>query len=183
MNFGHINTDQWIMIISILTFLFGGGLFWRLFGHRGVTKEKVSNKKGDTKDVLPILIKENPYLDKVKIKVGDYKEFEWGHRLVKISVVDIVKENFETIIGNKIENFGAELKVDTEGGLVYGGKCTKECNVNQYRVPEVVSSYEEPYSLYFFHIDKKYLRFFRVFVEHINYHAKEVTLNVFFFKR
>jgi hypothetical protein len=140
------------------------------------------SSKGDSKDMLPIVVKENPYVAKVKIKVGDYREFEWSDRLVKISLVDIVKENFKTIIG-EMETLGAELGVGTGGGLVYGGKCTNECGVNQYRVPAIVSNYEEPYSLYFFHSDKNYLRFFRVFVEHINHHANEVTLNVFFFKR
>jgi hypothetical protein len=188
MDFGSIDTDQWIVIgISILTLLFGGGVVWRLLGHRGVAKGEGDSNKGDTKDmlpiaILPIIVKGNPYVAKVKIKVGGYREFEWSDRLVKISLVDIVKENFKTIIG-EMETFGAELGVETGGGLVYGGKCTKEYGVNQYRVPAIVSHYEEPYSLYFFHSDKNYLRFFRVFVEHINHHANEVTLNVFFFKR
>lgn len=188
MDFGSIDTDQWIVIgISILTLLFGGGVVWRLLGHRGVAKGEGDSNKGDTKDMLPIAIlpiiaKGSPYVAKVKIKVGGYREFEWSDRLVKISLVDIVKENFKTIIG-EMETFGAELRVETGGGLVYGGKCTKEYGVNQYRVPAIVSHYEEPYSLYFFHSDKNYLSFFRVFVEHINHHANEVTLNVFFFKR
>jgi hypothetical protein len=147
-----------------------------------VSVREGDSSKGDSKNMLPVIVKENPYVAKVKIKVGDYREFEWGDSLVKISLVDIVKEKFKTIIG-ETETFGAELGVEIGGGIVYGGKCTKECSVNHYRVPAIVSNYEEPYSLYFFHSDKNYLRFFRTFIEHINNHANEVTLNVFFFKR
>lgn len=120
-------------------------------------------------------------MTKAKIKKGDYREFKWDSSLVKISFLDIVDEEFETIVGEK-QTLGAELEVSSGGGLVYGGKCAKESGVNKYKVPPIISNYEEPYSLFFFHTGEKYHRFFRVFVEHINPHSEEVTLNIFFFR-
>lgn len=183
MDFGSISRAEWITIgWSLAGLIFGGGLIWRLFGRRGVSRDEIGEKKSDTKSVFTISVKGNPYLAKVKIGVGDYKQFEWGSHSVKISVMDIIKENFKTVVG-EMEVFGVELDIDTGGGLIYGGKCTKESGVNRYKVPAIVSNFEEAYSLYFYHSDKNYLKFFRVFVEHINTHAKEITLNVFFFKK
>jgi len=174
---------QWISIlIGVATLLFGGGLIWRFFFRHPVSHndQKDIDRNSDKQTSLAV-VKTNPYMTKAKIKKGDYREFKWDSSLVKISFLDIVDEEFETIVGEK-QTLGAELEVSSGGGLVYGGKCAKESGVNKYKVPPIISNYEEPYSLFFFHTGEKYHRFFRVFVEHINPHSEEVTLNIFFFR-
>lgn len=183
MDFKTINAAQWITIgISLASLLFGGGLIWRFFFKHRPQENSQGNINKDGSDQTPLtVVRANPYLVKIKFKLGDYKEFEWDRSLVKISFLGIVNENFKTVVGDK-QTLGVELQVDSGGGLIYGGEYTKKSDVNQYKVPLIISHYEEPYSLYFYHTGEKYCRFFRVFAEHINPHSEEAILNIFFFK-
>lgn len=77
------------------------------------------------------------------------------------------------------ERYGAEISVDTGGGIVYGGDYVIESGVNQFKIPAKKSQVEEQYSIYSFSTDRDYFSFLRIYVEHINPHAKEVTVNLF----
>jgi len=163
------------------TSFWGGLIRHYFFRHPTKSDSPKDDNQGNEKLISATIVKANPYLTKAKIKVGDYQEFKWGDSSIKISVMDIVNEPFKTIAGEQ-QALGVELGVDSGGGLVYGGNCTKEFGVNKYKAPQIFSNFEEPYSLYFFHTGEKYCKLFRVLVEHINPRSEEVTLNIFFFK-
>ncbi|MDP2983324.1 MAG: hypothetical protein Q8O92_08345 [Candidatus Latescibacter sp.] len=118
---------------------------------------------------------------KTKISEGDYQEFIWGATTVRISITEIVKTDFE-FLSNKVAKdlLGAIIYVSTGGGIVYGGKYCKETGVNQFLVPQKKFDDEVPYSVYNFCVSKDSFRFFRLFIDHVNQHNRQVTLDIFF---
>ena len=65
---------------------------------------------------------------------------------------------------------------------LYGGEYCKNTDVNQYLMPQKEFNSEEPCSVYAYHVQEGYFSFIRVFVDHINPHSREVTLNLAFVK-
>lgn len=133
-------------------------------------------------DTRPITIDGNgAVIHSTKILEGDYQDFVWGPTTVRLSVSEIVKANFHfSHLGGKKETPGAVIHFSTGGGLVYGGVDCKQTGVNQYLIPQKEFDDEEPYSVYAYYFRDDYFRFFRVFVDHVNQHSRQVTLNLAF---
>jgi len=135
-------------------------------------------------DARPTTIDGNgAVIHKTRILEGDYQEFIWGPATVRVSVSEIVKGkfNFSSLRGEK-ETLGAVMDFSTGGGLVYGGADCKQTGVNQYLIPQKEFNQEEPCSVYAYHVREGYFSFIRVFVDHVNQHSREVTLNLAFVK-
>lgn len=168
-----ISLDQWIIIITMaLTLLFGSGLYFRF---RAKKKKEVASAVISERKNIAI---GNSLRRTMKIKIGDFETLACGRSNVKISVIDIVEETFE-IEHFESASYGAELEVSTGGGLVFGGCSVKKSGVNRYKAPAKRFHDEEPYSIFQFHVAEKYFSFLRIYIEHINPHTNEVTLNVF----
>lgn len=166
-----IPLDQWIIIfVSALTLLFGSGLYFRFRSKKKSTSSVISkNKKKEIGNSLRRTF---------KIRIGDFETISWRSSSLKISIIDIVLEMFK-LNRFEMESYGAELEVDTGGGLVFGGFSVKEAGVNRYKIPVKKFQNEEPCSVFTFNCSDEYFSFMRVYVEHINPHTNEVTLNVF----
>jgi hypothetical protein len=166
-----ISLDQWIfIIISVLTLLFGSGLYFRFKRRKKKASAVISESR--KKDVGNSLRKT------MKIRVGDFETFPWRSSNLKISVIDIVQETFKMQCV-ELESYGVDLEVNTGGGLVFGGYSAKETDVNRYKIPVKRFQNEEPCSIFAFHCGDNYFSFMRICVEHVNPHTNEVTLNVF----
>jgi len=140
------------------------------------------NHISDNQPTTPIKISDKGGHNRsIRISAGDYQEFTWGCRTIRVEILEIKKEKFylASLHGEK-EQYGAVIKVSTGGGLVYGGSDCKEVGVNQYLVPPNDLDDEEPSSVYAYHVGKDYFDFFRIFVDHINPQTHQVTLNLFF---
>jgi len=133
-------------------------------------------------DSHPIKVDKDNFLTTIKITAGDYRDFLWKSRKVRITVTEIVKETFNFHSIGKKESYGAVIYIDTGGGIVYGGEESKYVEVNKYLVPKKLFQDQEPCSIYSFYITEDYFSFFRVFIEHINPNAGQVTLSIFFTK-
>jgi len=130
-------------------------------------------------DTHPTTIDRNGgVIHKTKILEGDYQEFIWGPTTVRVSVSEIVKSRLR----GERETLSAVIHFSTGGGLVYGGADCKETGVNQYLIPQKEFNQEEPCSVYAYHVREGYFSFIRVFVDHVNQHSREVTLNLAFVK-
>jgi len=163
----ELSLYQWIIIIiSAIMLIFGSGLYFRFKAKKKKVKETTKREFGNSLRKI------------VKVAVGDYVTLPCDHSNLKITVIDIVQENFK-MEHFEIESYGANLGVDAGGGLVFGGYSAIETGVNQYKIPIKKFQNEEPCSIYSFHCKKDYFSFMRIFIEHINPHSKEVTLNVF----
>jgi len=113
---------------------------------------------------------------KITLKAGEYFSLELKYSDIKIYFRDIEQHKFTTSLGQSTQD-AAKLYIDTGGGIIHGGKITISTKVNEYLVP-VKYDLEEPYSLYFYYAKEDTIRFFRVFVSHINSYAKEVELDI-----
>jgi hypothetical protein len=118
------------------------------------------------------------YIDKVIIKEGDYIEIPWSHKPYRITLDNIINEDFQEKY-NKEKQDGIELKIDSGGGLLYCGKYGKEAGVNHWKIPLKGTSDEELYSVYSYHIYNGSFSFFRCYASHINKHSREVTLSIY----
>jgi len=166
-----ISLEQWIIIvISALTLLFGSGLY---FQFRSTKKRASAVIPESKKKEIGNLLRRT-----MKIRVGDFETLTWRSKNLKISVIDIVQETFK-MEHFESKSYGAELEVSTGGGLVFGGYSAKNTGVNRYKTPVKKFPNEEPFSIFAFHCAANYFSFIRIYVEHINPHTNEVTLNVF----
>ena len=115
-----------------------------------------------------------------QVAVGDYVEIHHQGSEVRVSIEEIVEREFSfSAIHSKKQGRGCHMKVDNGGGLLFCGKDCEQTGVNEFIVPTKEFSLEEPVSVYFFWTGSGRLRFFRLFVEHINRHTGIVTLNAF----
>lgn len=118
---------------------------------------------------------------KARIFEGGFREFIWGSKTVRISVPRIVRENFYlSQLRSGQEASGAEVQLSMGGGLVYSGADCRETGVNQYLMPQKEFQDEEPYSVYAYHTGEKYFHFMRIYVDHVNQHSRQVTLDLVF---
>ena len=116
-----------------------------------------------------------------RVAAGDYSEFDWDGRIVRVVVKDIGERRIVPESPDvPYQSVGATIHMDTGGGLVYGGPSCIHAGVNEYFVPEAGSRQEEPASVYYFHTLYGSFVFFRLIVDHVNLQAREVTLKVFF---
>ena len=126
----NIPIYQWVIIIvSILTLLFGSGLYFRFKSRRKKAKD-ISREDEDQiqdfrKSESPKKVIGKAIRSVFKISVGDYKDIPWEGSTIRVSVLDIVREDFE-MHGAEPENYGVELEVNTGGGLVYAGDLKKK---------------------------------------------------------
>jgi hypothetical protein len=120
-------------------------------------------------------------IHKTTILEGDYQEFIWGFSTVRISVSEILKSTFySSSLMSEKEALGALISFSTGGGLVFGGVECKRTGVNEYLIPQKEFHDEEPCSVYAYYVGDGYFSFIRVFVDHINQHSRQVTLNMAF---
>ena len=120
-------------------------------------------------------------INTTRINEGDYQEFIYGHTTIKVAVSEIVKKKlYHSYIPGEIESIGAVLEISTDGGLVHGGEDCKKEGTNKYLIPQKETQVEETYSVYAYHAKKDYFNFFRVYIDHVNPHTRQVTLNLFF---
>jgi hypothetical protein len=130
-------------------------------------------------DNSPIKIDQNNFLTIIKIPIGDYRDFIRDDNKIRIEVKELIKDNFEVDYGFAKEIHGVIIYMDVGGGLVYGGRYSKHIGTNEYAIPKIQSTNQEPYSIYRFYVVEHYFNFLRVYIEHINLSSQEVTLNVF----
>ena len=159
-----------LIIIAIITLVFGPGIIYRIKGKKGNSQSSQLNEQ--------IRINSKILSLERTIPLGDFIEVVWKYRKMKIEIKDIRREVIQDHIslGYHREHTAAEIKFDTGGGLVYGGQYTKEMGVNTFLLIPFSDEYEEPFSVFAFSTSLKYLM--RICIKHINEHAKTVTLDI-----
>jgi len=143
----------------------------------------IDNKDNTQSNTIPNIELSNEniqrqYIEKIIIKEGDYIEIPWSHKTYKITLENIINENFQERYPNEIQD-GIELKINSGGGLLYSGKYGKEVSVNHWKIPLKDANNEELYSVYSYHIYNGSFSFFRCYGSHINKHSREVTLSIY----
>ena len=180
----NIGIDQWILIIlAFLTLLFGTGLIFRFKSrHKKEGKSLPSDEKPEVRKKRG-LIQVKP-----KIRVGDFMDIplRWDDK-IRINVLDIVQDKFE-IMNSEEELDCVDLEINIpplifKGVSLYGGKYTKEIASWRYRIPASKFSDERLPSLYIYSTGKDSFDFLRIFAVHINRHAMQVVLDIFYCHR
>ena len=108
-----------------------------------------------------------------KLRVGDFWQFP--DLDIKIEVRS-VRENTQR--RHDEEAYGAELLVNTGGGLVFGGERAIQITTNCFYLAVTKFKDREPWSVYFWYLSNEYARFFAAYLDHINPHTGVVTINV-----
>ena len=125
------------------------------------------------------------YKEIKRVPIGSYCDIEFRHRKFRIVVVTVSTEPLDTSIRAVSDNpkprkepkeTEVQLNVNTGGGLVYGGRKTKELKTNEFLVP-LHRHEEELNSIYAFNFQLTHT-FFRVYVEHVDFHSLTVDLNI-----
>jgi hypothetical protein len=123
-----------------------------------------------------------PYATKTfRISVGNYQDFRWESRKMRVALLDIVHHaripDPQHVLSEADQ---AKVQVDNDGALVDGGEETTHVGINEFLVPQKESADESTKCVYYFYTHESGMRFFRLVVDHINPAAKEVTFNVVF---
>ena len=116
-----------------------------------------------------------------RLTPGAYQDFKWGLESVRIELIELTQAKIPNDM--HFEPYAVDqaiIHVNYGGGIVYGGEQTSKVDINKYSVPEQIANEDEPRSIHFFRTHEKFLRFFRLVVNHINPTSKEVTLNAVF---
>jgi hypothetical protein len=117
----------------------------------------------------------------IEVPVGDYVEIHHHSRVVRVSIEEIVEREFSFSEIGRRHGTGCRMKVNNGGGLLFCGTYCEKTSTNEFIVPTkgFLSDLDEPVSVYFFWTSTGGLRFFRLFVDHINRNTGVVTLNAF----
>jgi pyrimidine deaminase RibD-like protein len=115
---------------------------------------------------------------RLQVPVGDYVEIDHQGVMVGVSIEEIVEREFPGQYGGLRRSRGCHIKVSNGGGLLFCGDACEATGSNEFVIPmkERDTDLDEPVSVYFFWTGTR-LRFFRLFVEHINRYTGVVTLN------
>ncbi|MCJ7648424.1 MAG: hypothetical protein MUP85_07410 [Candidatus Lokiarchaeota archaeon] len=177
------NWQKVLIIVAVLTFLFGSGIIFRLCSNED-RKSNISSEKNDlpnSNNFNREFVKSNiPYSS--VIQLGEMKIFELNGEEVKINFKELSKSS-KSKFSNSDSVDAVVLSFDIGGGLVYGGNLTTEVGVNEFLMPESKDYEQELYSAYHFTASENYFNFFRIYVEHINKYNKTVKLNLYFSKK
>jgi hypothetical protein len=101
--------------------------------------------------------------------------WQFPGRDIKIEVRSI-RENTQKRYDE--EENGAELWVNSGGGLVFGGERAIKITTNCYYLAVSKFQDREPWSVYFWNFSNERARFFAAYLDHINPHTGVVTINV-----
>jgi hypothetical protein len=105
-----------------------------------------------------------------KIPVGNFQDF--GD--TKIEVREVRKHVSRYPAEGQ---YGAVLRVNPGGGLIFGGEKTKKISINCYCLPTgPLEGCKEPYSLYCYSFTESYASWLIAYIEHINPHTGIVTI-------
>jgi hypothetical protein len=118
------------------------------------------------------------------VKIGDYVNLAMSKGSVRVTVKDIVEADFATpLLGLPTKLSSAHISFDGFGGVMNRGAGTKPIGIAEFLVPARGEGEGQEFrSVYFFHIVEDEAFLFRLLVDHINIHSKEVELNVAFFR-
>lgn len=157
--------------LALLTFIFGGGLFWKIQEER-----RRRRKEAEIGDGV-LRVSGGRFIRKMPVAAGKFVEIQSSHYVFRISVEDIVERH---TVGRRSEKIraGAVISVNSGGMVFYCGREVIEEATNRFFVPLMEFSESEPFSVYKLFEHRGRIFSFQIFVDHIDMFEKSAHLSV-----